>query len=316
MTRKPTILVVDDEVTNIEILCAILDADYEICFALSGDQAIDVAQTVQPDLILLDIVMPGLDGYQTCLRLKQDPALSHLPVIFTTALDASESEVRGLSVGAIDYVTKPFQPVILRQRIENHVQLKQLRDQLSSLAMTDALTGLGNRRKLETQLQTEVDRLARTDGTLSVIMLDIDCFKAFNDGYGHPEGDRCLRAVGRMLDGVVQRAGDLCARYGGEEFACLLPGVGHGGAMRVGERIRAGIEGLAIAHDFSTAGAVVTASLGIASGGCAARAPSEVWISAADQMLYQSKHQGRNRVSGQILGNASESFQHGESHLA
>lgn len=305
MIPKPTILVVDDEVANIEILCAILDAEYEICFALSGAQAIEVARKSQPDLILLDIVMPGLDGYQTCLRLKQDPALSHLPVIFTTALDASESEVRGLSVGAIDYVTKPFQPVVLRQRVGNHVQLKQLRDQLASLAMTDALTGLANRRTLEGRLQAERDRMARIDGTLSVIMLDIDCFKAFNDGYGHPEGDRCLRAVGQVLDRKVQRAGDLCARYGGEEFACVLPDVGHGGAMRLGERLRAAIEELAIPHAFSPSGAVVTASVGVASGGCASGFPAGAWIAAADRMLYRSKHLGRNRVTGQLLDDAA-----------
>ncbi|MCZ0963732.1 GGDEF domain-containing response regulator [Paracoccus benzoatiresistens] len=305
MTGKPTILVVDDEISNIEILGAILDKDYEVCFALSGAQALEVAGHVRPDLILLDIVMPGLDGYQTCLLLKESPGLSDLPVIFTTALDASESEVRGLSLGAVDYVTKPFQPVVLRQRIGNHIRLKQQRDQLASLAMTDPLTGLANRRGLESRLQAELDRLARTDGKLSVIMLDIDCFKTFNDSHGHPAGDRCLKMVGRALEGAVQRAGDLCARYGGEEFACILPGVGHGGAMHLGETIRAGIEALAIPHASSAAGAVVTASLGVASGNCASRLPAEEWILAADRMLYRSKHLGRNRVTGQHLGGSA-----------
>lgn len=195
MSAKPVIMVVDDEIANIELIAAVLEEDYEIVFARSGEQAIDVARKFVPDLILLDVVMPGLDGYETCRRIKQDPGLADVPVIFTTGRDAVEDEVRGLAAGAIDYVTKPVQPVALRRRVSNHIGLKQKRDRLASLALIDPLTGLGNRRMFEDLLKDEVARLTPLGGWLSVILVDIDFFKQFNDMYGHPAGDRCLAQV-------------------------------------------------------------------------------------------------------------------------
>lgn len=191
MTAKPVILVVDDEITNIEIVSAALEDEYEISLALSGDQALEIAHLSNPDLILLDVVMPGLDGYEVCRRLKQDSLMADVPVIFTTSMDGAEAEVRGLSAGAIDYVTKPFQPVALRQRIGNHVQMKRARDELSELAMHDPLTGLANRRLLEQRLHSELAQ-QRDGGELALLLLDIDYFKRFNDTYGHPAGDHCL----------------------------------------------------------------------------------------------------------------------------
>ena len=221
---KATILIVDDEISNIEIMNAVLEDDYEICFATSGQQALDIARTVQPDLILLDVLMPGIDGFEVCRQIKADIMLVDIPIIFTTGLGDTEDEMRGLSLGAIDYVTKPIQPAILRARVGNHVELKRLRDQLATLAVTDALTGLSNRRHMERSLQAESARLTRTGEWMSVIMLDIDFFKQFNDTYGHPAGDRCIAMVGAALTRAVKRATDLPARYGGEEFACILPG--------------------------------------------------------------------------------------------
>lgn len=192
MTEKPVIMIVDDEIANIEMIGAILEDDYEILFARSGHQAIEVASKYALDLILLDVMMPGMDGYETCRRMKLDPNLSNVPVIFTTSLDSIEYEVQGLSAGAIDYVTKPVQPISLRRRVRNHVDMKQMRDQLANQALIDPLTGLGNRRMLETLMGEEMTRLARQGEYLSVLLIDIDFFKQFNDIYGHPDGDDCI----------------------------------------------------------------------------------------------------------------------------
>lgn len=162
MNSKPVIMVVDDEIANIETIGAILDQDYEILFARSGEQAIQIAGKNPLDLILLDVIMPGLDGYETCRRLKLDPKLADVPVIFTTGLHTVEDEIQGLSAGAIDYVIKPVKPISLRQRVGNHVELKRMRDRLVNMTMIDPLTGLGNRRMLQSQLDEIVPRLAST----------------------------------------------------------------------------------------------------------------------------------------------------------
>ncbi|MGR3554885.1 diguanylate cyclase [Paracoccus sp. (in: a-proteobacteria)] len=311
---KPVIMIVDDEIANIEIMGAVLGEDYEICFSRSGEDALRVVQRVTPDLILLDIVMPGLDGYEVCRKLKDDPATADIPVIFTTGLYQTEDEVRGLAAGAIDYVTKPIQPVALRSRVDNHIELKRMRDQLANLAMTDGLTGLGNRRLLEKLLQTELRRLSREGDWLSFIMLDIDFFKQFNDLYGHLEGDQCLRKVASALGGAVRRSGDTCLRYGGEEFACILPRTDHDGALEVAEDMRRRVEALGIGNGGSDVSPVVTVSIGVASGRCSSELSMELWISTADAMLYQGKRSGRNRVEGHVMIPASgaEILGHGE----
>ena len=298
MNNRPVILVVDDEIANIEIACAALEEDYEISFALSGDHAVEAARAAGPDLILLDVLMPGLNGYEVCRKLKSDEALSDVPVIFTTSLHAPEAELQGLSAGAIDYVTKPFQPAALRRRVGNHVEMKRMRDQLASLAMQDHLTGLGNRRMLEENLGKAMRQAVRDGGNLAVMLLDVDHFKQFNDIYGHSEGDRCLQKVADVLAMRMGRGRDFAARYGGEEFACILPGTGHAGAMTVAEAIRRQIEALAIPHSGSSVSSVVTVSIGMAAGPVQADMPAEEWLSKADLMLYRSKSRGRNRVTG------------------
>ncbi|BBD99924.1 diguanylate cyclase response regulator [Sphingobium amiense] len=295
---KATILIVDDDIANIEIMNAVLEEDYEVCFATSGWQALDVARTAQPDLILLDVLMPGIDGFEVCRQLKADPLLADMPVIFTTGLGDTEDEMRGLALGAIDYVTKPVQPAILRARVSNHVELKRLRDRLATMAVTDALTGLSNRRHLERSLESETARLGRIGDWLSVIMLDIDFFKQFNDTYGHPAGDRCIMMVAAALGRAVKRATDLPARYGGEEFACILPGTDAAGAELVAQEIRLQIQSLNIPHEGSQVSPYITVSIGIASARCRPDLPGERWIAEADRQLYRSKQRGRDRISG------------------
>jgi len=296
MTRA-TILIVDDELSNIEIMNAVLEDDYEVCFATSGEQALETARTAQPDLVLLDVLMPGIDGFEVCRQLKSDPLLADIPVIFTTGLGDTEDEMRGLSLGAIDYVTKPIQPAILHARVGNHVELKRLRDQLASLAVTDALTGLSNRRQMERALQTETARLGRTGDWLSVIMLDIDFFKQFNDTYGHPAGDRCITMVASALTRAVKRSSDLPARYGGEEFACILPNADPKGAELVAQEIRLQIQSLNIPHERSQISPFITVSIGVASARCLPGMTTDQWLAQADRQLYLSKQGGRNRIS-------------------
>lgn len=305
MTEKPVIMIVDDEIANIEMIGAILEDDYEILFARSGHQAIEVASKYALDLILLDVMMPGMDGYETCRRMKLDPHLSNVPVIFTTSLDSIEYEVQGLSAGAIDYVTKPVQPISLRRRVRNHVDMKQMRDQLANQALIDPLTGLGNRRMLETLMGEEMTRLARQGEYLSVLLIDIDFFKQFNDIYGHPDGDDCIRRVAAALGGCMRRGGDLCARYGGEEFACMLPRADFGGAMHMAELLRHRVEALAIAHSGSASAPVVTISLGVATQRCLPGMPMAHWFQHADKLLYTSKNAGRNQVTGRAFGEGS-----------
>lgn len=239
-----------------------------------------------------------MDGYEVCRTLKADPLLADVPIIFSTGLSDQEAEARGLSLGAIDYVTKPIQPVILNARVRNHIELKRLRDQLAQMAVTDALTGLSNRRGLERTLELETARLARSGDWLSVIMVDIDFFKLFNDTYGHPAGDRCIAMIGAALNRAVRRASDLAARYGGEEFTCVLPATDPASAMMVAQEIQDHVNSLRIPHMASSISTSVTISVGVATARCLPGMSADLWITNADQQLYLSKSGGRNRIVG------------------
>lgn len=301
MTDRALVLIVDDEVSNIEIMNAALEDEYEICFATSGEEAVAVAQTCLPDLILLDVLMPGIDGYEVCRRCKADPLIADVPIIFTTGLGDEESEAHGLSLGAIDYVVKPIHPAVVRARVHNHIELKRMRDQLAELAVTDALTGLSNRRRLEQTLKAETARLSRTGDWLSVIMLDIDFFKQFNDTYGHPEGDRCIAMIAAALNRAVRRASDLAARYGGEEFACVLPGADYDAALIVANSIIDQVHVLGIPHRHSGVSPYVTVSVGIATARSLSGMMPDLWIKNADAQLYLAKADGRNKVIGNVF---------------
>lgn len=301
MKDRALILIVDDEVSNIEIMNAALEDEYEICFATSGEEAVRVARACLPDLILLDVLMAGTDGYEVCRSCKADPMIADVPIIFTTGLGDEESEARGLLLGAIDYIIKPIHPAIVRARVHNHIELKRMHDQLAKLAVTDALTGLCNRRRLEESLNAETDRLARSTDWLSVIMLDIDFFKQFNDAYGHPEGDRCIEMIAAALNRAVRRASDLTARYGGEEFTCVLPGADHDAALIVANAILDQVHSLEIPHRNSSVSPHVTVSLGIATAKCMRGMTPDLWIKIADDQLYVAKGSGRNKAIGTVF---------------
>jgi len=291
-----TVLVVDDDVTSISIIAQLLEPEFEVVFATSGARALEIIPQVMPDLILLDVIMPDLDGYALCTQLKGDLATAAIPIIFITGLQESDSESHGLELGAADYVTKPFSPNVVRARVRNHVELKRARDRLLSLAATDGMTGLFNRRAFDVALDRECKRLARTHASVALVMIDVDFFKPFNDRYGHVAGDDCLRQIAIELGAAMHRPADFVARYGGEEFVCILPETLLEGGVEVAERIQAGIRGLAIPHDGSTVAKVVTASFGVVSDVCVQDMNVDDLLRSADACLYEAKAGGRDRV--------------------
>lgn len=296
---QATVLVVDDSPPNLMIMKGILTAQCHVITASSGEECLRLAQQHTPDLILLDVVMPGISGFEVCRILKADPLLAAIPVIFVTARDEMDDEAQGFEVGAVDYITKPVRPPIVRARVRNHVELKRHRDTLEKLSTLDGLTGLFNRRFFDQVLENEWARSRRGNEPLSIILADIDCFKKYNDRYGHMEGDECLKRVARALAASPQRACDVVCRYGGEEFCAILPATRLEGALKLAEAMRAAVVALDIPHAENANRGCVTVSMGVA---CAM--PSQSITSAdilqlADAMLYRAKNQGRNMVLGE-----------------
>ncbi|AEG02098.1 diguanylate cyclase [Methylomonas methanica] len=300
---KPLILIVDDTPTNIQILAENLIKDYRVKVAASGENALRiVAQQELPDLILLDVMMPDIDGYEVCRRLKNNPQTHAIPIIFVTALNEVANEEFGLNLGAMDYITKPFYLPVVKARIRNHIRLKQLTDTLESMAWIDGLTGIPNRRRFDQMLEIEWKRAQRNQLPLAVIMVDIDHFKAYNDCHGHGEGDVCLKQVATMFAATVNRPGDLVARYGGEEFVILMPETDTDGAQQLADHLRHQIESMQIPHTSSSASCWVTISLGYAALIPKPEQASSTLLDDADNMLYQAKNLGRNRAFGYCLG--------------
>jgi diguanylate cyclase (GGDEF)-like protein len=297
MDEFSRILIVDDERYNIKVLTDLLREDHKIMAAKTGEQALNAALGPNPpDLILLDIMMPGLDGYEVCKRLKADSRTMHIPVIFVTALDALDDEAKGFEIGAVDYITKPFKPVIVKARVRTHIQLKRKTDLLDRMALLDGLTEIPNRRNFYVTLEKEISRAARSKSVLSLILMDIDFFKKYNDHYGHVAGDSCLRQVAKAVEGVKKRGSDFVARYGGEEFVMILPGSDMKGAMQLAEGVRCAVAALNIQHITSDVAAYVSLSLGVATILPDRKMSSVDLIEAADKALYQAKANGRNCV--------------------
>lgn len=295
--RHYKVLVIDDRVVIVELLKKMLQNEYEVLTATSGAEGLQIVAQQHPDLVLLDIVMPEMDGFEVCQRLKSDPATEQIPVIFLTVLDTPEQEAQGLVYGAADYICKPISEAIVQLRVRNHLKLRYQMEMLESISMTDSLTGLANRRAFDLFLTREIHTAARRKESLSLIMLDIDFFKNYNDSYGHVSGDECLMQIGRALSRSAKRTVDVVARYGGEEFALILPDTGMEGAKVVAEQVLKAIEGLNIPHQDTPIGDVVTVSLGCATVVGDESINALEMVKQADKMLYQSKEGGRNRAS-------------------
>ncbi|HVZ82562.1 MAG TPA: diguanylate cyclase [Terracidiphilus sp.] len=300
MNTKARILVIDDEKVNFDLLEEMLQGSYVCIFASEGPSALHLASTCLPDVILLDAMMPGMDGFEVLSALKADASTSRIPVIFMTSMEGLDTEIRGFELGAIDYIKKSAPAPLVRARIDNHVALKTAQDELARQAMTDPLTGIANRRQFDQMLRYEYARHARNKTEFSVIMLDIDNFKAFNDSFGHTCGDACIQAVAGAIQKVTARSTDLVARYGGEEFVILLPETSLDAAICLAQKIQQQIGELTIVCGGSKVVQAVTASLGVAGSHHVQGDAGESILRHADTQMYAAKVAGRNRVCASV----------------
>ena len=295
--ERAKILIVDDEKINLDVMVGLLKPNYRIVAAKKGEMALKrLEKPPLSDLILLDIMMPGMDGYEVCRKIKQNPETRDIPVIFITAKIEEQDEAQGFQAGAVDYITKPFSPLIVMARVKTHIELKRRGDMLERLAGLDGLTGIPNRRQFDQFLDAEWKRSLRYEHNLSIILVDIDFFKLYNDCYGHTEGDVCLKKVAGSIFKAVPRPEDLAARYGGEEFACILPETGNKGALAVANRILENVRALKIPHAQSKAVRHVTVSVGLATAVPPLKNRKLELVKLADKALYQAKLKGRNQI--------------------
>ncbi|WP_414543040.1 diguanylate cyclase domain-containing protein [Nostoc sp. CCY0012] len=326
--QPPVILVADDDKTIRVLLREAMEQEgYRVVEVTDGKQCLDAYETVKPDIVLLDAMMPVMDGFTCCRQLLQIAknnlisALANLdtesavgntmiskiwertPILMITSLDDEESVDRAFDAGATDYLTKPIHWAVLRQRLRRLLQQAQVYKQLEAanlalqhLANVDGLTGLANRRRFDDYLNTQWINLVQKQSPLSLILCDIDFFKLYNDYYGHPAGDVCIREVGTVLSQKAQRNQDLVARYGGEEFAVIMPNTHAFGAFHVAKEIQAGVRELQISHHQSAVSEYITLSMGVTTIIPTWETSPGDLILAADKALYQAKEQGRDRI--------------------
>ncbi len=295
------ILIVDDDRSNLDVLMHILKPEYGIKVAKSGAAALKVANAHPPDLILLDVLMPDMDGFQVLAELKESDITRHIPVIFVTGLARVEDEERGFREGAVDYIVKPFTHSIVKARVKTHLQIVKHLRTIERLGMIDALTDIPNRRSFDNQLPVLWRNSQRNKEELGLMILDADKFKVYNDTYGHPQGDVLLQNLAKTIIQCLRRPLDLAARIGGEEFAVVVPGTNLEGARRVAETIRAAVEDLAIPCLHSGVVTRVTVSIGV--GVCVPEADNKMqdFVARVDELLYAAKQAGRNRVRAETI---------------
>lgn len=305
-------LVIDDTLTSMAVICHQLrKIGIEPLSANDGLKGIEIFKEQRPDLVLLDVIMPGIDGYETAKRMRQlERDGEWTPILFLTARTSDEDLERGIAVGGDDYLVKPVSEIVLTAKVRAMQRIAQMRyslvvltrrldeanRELIRLSSVDGLTGISNRRQFDEFLAREWSRGVRGASPMSLLMCDVDFFKQYNDHYGHPAGDECLKTVARVLKTGVHRPADMVARYGGEEFVVVLPDTDAAGAQSVAEELRAALENLAIPHEGSSLG-LVTISIGVA---CSVpqhkSGTAEQLIADADAALYLAKQAGRNQV--------------------
>ena len=288
--EKKTILIVDDTPNSIILFNDIFRNNYKLKVAPNGRRALVLAgKNPPPDLILLDIIMPEMDGYEVCRRLKDDPTTADIPVIFVTIRSEESDEANGLALGAVDYISKPFSIPILLARVQTHIQLRGMQLQMERLAVTDELTRCYNRRYFMQQGEVELTRHKRYDHPMAVLMLDIDYFKRVNDNCGHAIGDRVLKKMADTITADLRKS-DLFARIGGEEFAVLLTETDTAGALHIAEGLRGRLR-----FPVEESSLFVSVSIGTAMMRENDRDLNQI-LSRADKALYRAKEEGRDRV--------------------
>lgn len=325
--KKPVVLIVDDNLSNLQLLAITTQEEgYEPVLVTSAVQALSFIDEEEPDIILLDVMMPEMDGFELCRKLKANLKTQDIPVVFLTAKTSTEDIITGFDAGAVDYITKPFNPVELKARLRTHIRLKQSLDrleesneklrltneelqeanltiinknlllekmtvQLELASQTDPLTGLYNRRYMQKNIESEINRVLRYGKHFCLIMSDIDHFKRVNDTYGHDCGDFILKDISRKLKEMI-RIEDTLSRWGGEEFLLLLPETDLDGGMRIAERFRGDIEASLFIYDGQSIKITMTFGVSFYVGG----EGTDYAIRRADEALYEGKNSGRNKV--------------------
>ena len=293
--KKNSLLIVDDENTNLKVLTHILGSEYTILTATNGTSAIEKAKEYKPDLILLDILMPEMNGYEILSIIKKCEDIKRIPVIFITGLSSDEDEEKGLSLEAADYITKPFSSMIVKLRVRNQIQIINQMRTIEHLSLIDQLTNIPNRRSFDDRLRMEWKQAAREQTPISILMIDLDNFKNINDTCGHQHGDKVLKTVASVFSQSFKRPGDFAARWGGEEFVVLLPNTPLEGAMEIAEKIRTDIQNMEISFDNGST-IKVTVSIGVNFATPTKDCPVDPFISGADKALYAAKDAGRNKT--------------------
>jgi len=290
MDSKPTVLITDDTPSNIQTLAGCLKDQYNIKVATNGERCLELAQAKEaPDLILLDVMMPDMDGYQVLESLQSAENTADIPVIFVTGKNEEKEEEEGLLRGAVDYITKPFRPTIVNARIKTHIQLKQHRDRLRNMAIFDQLTGLYNRHYLTATVSQKISQAHRHSLQLSLLLIDIDHFKRINDDFGHATGDLVLQQVAHLMQKTF-RDEDTVARLGGEEFVVILDQCGVDSALSKAETLRKEMESLRPIERKTTL------SIGVSVLNKETKEDFDSLLNRADQALYQAKEHGRNTI--------------------
>ena len=296
-THRSKILIVDDNKQNIDVLMDLFKEEYKIAAAITPERALKIIRSdAPPDIILLDILMPDKDGYEVCSELKQDEQTKNIPVIFITAVSEVMDETKGFALGAVDYITKPFHPPMVKARVEMQLELKHKQELLEKYAFLDALTEVPNRRRFDEVVDKEWKRAQRSGCPLSLLLVDIDHFKEFNDTYGHGRGDRVLFQIAQSLQAGLQRAGDFVARYGGEEFAVILPYTDQDKARSMATHFIQTVQELGIAHASSPVADQVTVSIGVLTAHPHQKISIQSALEEVDKALYRAKNAGRNRI--------------------
>jgi diguanylate cyclase (GGDEF)-like protein len=295
--QREKILIVDDNKQNIDLLLDLFKDDYKVAVAITPERALKAARgEPRPDIILLDILMPGMDGYEVCSLLKQDEATQHIPIIFVTAVSEVMDEAKGFALGGVDYITKPFHPPMVKARVQMQLNLKRKQELLEEFAFIDALTEIPNRRRLEEVLDREWHRASRSGKPLSLLFLDIDHFKQYNDSYGHGRGDEALRRMAQEIQRNLKRAGDFVARYGGEEFVVVLPYTDEETANSTARMLSEAVDGLHIVHESSPVAPHLTVSIGVVPvQPCTGQSIEQV-MQILDKAMYEAKSEGRHRI--------------------
>lgn len=289
------ILIVDDSLVQAVRLKEILEDDYDITISQTAEDGLRRASTENYSLILLDVVMPGMDGFTLLKKLQEEIITQSIPVILITSLSDVQNEYQGLVLGAVDYIAKPFNSLIVKARVNTHIKLYNYRKQVEYQSRTDQLTGIANRRQYEYYSSVRWSEAVRLQTPFSICMFDIDHFKAYNDTFGHPAGDKVITAIARTVSDALQRSTDFVARYGGEEFVACLLGDSSDKAFKYMQKIRKLIEHLNIPHEPSVS-KCVTVSIGGVTVVPNARSSYDFYLKTADTMLYDAKKHGRNQV--------------------